>query len=285
MNRTYRLSTVLFGICAGLFAFAAEPDVVIHDDGPNAESMTSTADGALIFGSMSKAEIFRAPKGAASAEVWIKPGTNGLQRILGVFADERSRTLWVCSSGTPTALKTFDLASGAPKGSYDFPGGTGTCNDIATATDGTVYATDTTGNRIVRLPKGGTDLEVWTADPKIAGGIDGIALGDDQTVYINTFFTGHLVRITVGQDGKAGAITELNLSKPLSRPDGLRFIRKDTFLLTEGGGRADRVTIQGDNANIEVLKEGLEGPRAVTLTGNTVWVLVGGVRAVAVPLN
>ena len=120
MNRTFRLSTVLFGICAGLFAAAAEPDVVIHEDGPNAESMTSTADGALIFGSMSKAEIFRAAKGAASAEVWIKPGTNGLQRILGVFADERSGTLWVCSSGTPTALKTFDLASGAPKGSYDF---------------------------------------------------------------------------------------------------------------------------------------------------------------------
>ena len=285
MNRTLRLFTALFGICAGLCAVPADPDIVIHEDGPNAESMTSTTDGALIFGSMSKAEVFRAAKGAASAEVWIKPGTNGLQRILGVFADERSGTLWVCSSGTPTALKTFDLASGAPKESYDFPGGTGTCNDIATASDGTVYATDTTGNRIVRLPKSGTALEVWTADPKIAGGIDGIALGDDQTVYINTFFTGHLVRIAVGQDGKAGAITELTLSKPISRPDGLRFIKKDTFLLAEGGGRADRVTIQGDNANIEVLKEGLEGPRAVTLTGNTVWVLVGGVRAVAVPLN
>lgn len=284
MNRTICLVTVLFGIGVGLCA-AAESEVVIHEDGPNAESMTSTADGALIFGSMSKSEIFRAAKGAASAEVWIKPGTNGLQRILGVFADQKSGTLWVCSSGTPTALKTFDLASGSPKGSYDFPGGTGTCNDIATASDGTVYATDTTGNRIVRLPKGGAALEVWTADPKIAGGIDGIALGDDQTVYINTFFTGHLVRIMVGQDGKAGAITELNLSKPVSRPDGLRFIKKDTFLLAEGGGRADRVTIQGDTANIEVLKDALEGPRAVTLTGNTVWVLVGGVRAVAIPVN
>src|SRR5580692_9116029 len=141
MNRTLRLFTALFGICAGLFAATAEPDVVIHEDGPNAESMTSTADGALIFGSMSKAEIFRAAKGATSADVWIRPGTNGLQRILGVFADQRTNTLWVCSSGTPTALKTFDLESGAPKGSYDFPGGTGTCNDIATASDGTVYAT------------------------------------------------------------------------------------------------------------------------------------------------
>lgn len=282
MNR--QLLLALLGIVTGI-CFAAEADVVIHEDNPNAESMTSTADGALIFGSMSKSEVFRAAKGAASAEIWIKPGTNGLQRILGVFADQRSGVLWVCSSGTPTSLKTFDLASGAPKGSYDFPGGTGTCNDIATASDGTVYATDTTGSRIVRLPKGASALEVWSADPKLAGGIDGIALGDDRTVYINTFFTGRLVRIAIGPDGKAGAITELNLSKPISRPDGMRFLEKDTFLLAEGAGRADRVTIHGDNAIVEVLKEGLEGPRAVALTGDTVWVLVGGARATAVPLN
>jgi len=273
------------GVLVSLCAAAAQPDIVIHEDGPNAESLTSTADGAVIFGSMAKAEVFRAVKGAASAEVWIKPGTNGLQRVLGVFADQRAGTLRVCSSGTPTALKTFDLASGAPKSSYDFPGGTGTCNDIAIATDDTVYATDTTGNRIVRLAKGGTALETWSTDPKLAGGIDGITLGDDRTVYINTFFTGHLVRIAVAQDGKAGAATELNLSRPLSRPDGMRSLTQTTMLLVEGGGRLDRVTIQGDNANIEVLKDGLDAPRAVTRDGNSAWVLVGGIRAVAVPVN
>ena len=240
-------------------------DITIHEDGPNAESMTSTADGALIFGSMSKAEIFRAAKGAATAEVWITPGTKGLQRILGVYADQRGNTLWACSSGNPTALKTFDLASGAAKASYDFPGGTGTCNDIAIATDGTVYATDTSGNRIVRLPKGGAALELWSADPKLAGGIDGIAMGNDQTVYINTFFSGHLVRIAVAQDGKAGAVAELTLSQPITRPDGMRSVTQNTMLLVEGSGKLDRVTIQGDGAKIEVLKEGLEAPRAVAL--------------------
>jgi len=283
MSRTF-LSALLFTLLASLCG-AADSDIAIHEDRPNAESLTSTADGAVIFGSMSKAEIFRAAKGATSAEVWIKPGTNGLQRNLGVFADQRSGTLWACSSGTPTSLKTFDLANGAPKASYDFPGGTGTCNDIAIATDGTVYATDTTGNRIVRLPKGGAALETWSADPKLAGGIDGIALGDDRTVYINTFFTGHLVRIAVAQDGKAGGATELTLSQPLTRPDGMRSVTQSTMLLVEGAGRLDRVTIQGDNAKIEVLKDGLDAPRAVTLVGNTAWVLVGGVRGVAVPVN
>ena len=283
MNRTIRLLTVLFGIGASV-CLAADSDIVIHEDGPSAESLTSSADGAVIFGSMSKAEVFRAAKGSASAEVWLKPGTNGLQRILGVFADDKSGTLWVCSSGTPTALKTFDIASGAPKASYDFPGGAGLCNDIAIATDGTVYATDTNGNRIVRLKKGATAMDEWSADSRLAGGIDGIALGDDKTVYINTFFTGHLVRIAVGSDGKAGAMTELNVSAPIARPDGMRSVKPGTMLLIEGG-HLDRVTFDGDNAKIEVLKDGLNRSTAVTLVGNTAWVLVEGARAVAVPVT
>lgn len=284
MRTTTQRSAILFGICIGVCLAASGQEIVIHEDGPSAESLTSTADGAVIFGSMSKQEIFRATKGSASAEVWIKPGTSGLQRILGVLADERSGTLWVCSSGTPTALKTFDLASGVPKASYDFPGSTGLCNDIAIATDGAVYATDTSGSRVVRLKKGGSALEEWASDPKLAG-IDGITLGNDQTVYINTFFTGHLVRIAVGPDGKAGILTELTLSKPLSRPDGMRSLTQSTMMLAEGAGRVDRVTIQGDNANIEVLKEGLNGATAVTMVGSTAWVLVGQVRAIAVPTN
>ena len=99
MNRPLVLA-LLFGAFASS-CLAAQPDIVIHGDGPNAESLTSTADGAVIFGSMAKAEVFRSAKGATSAEVWLKPGTAGLQRILGVYADQRSGVLWVCSSGTP----------------------------------------------------------------------------------------------------------------------------------------------------------------------------------------
>ncbi len=198
---------------------------MIHEDGPNAESLTSSADGAVIFGSMAKAEVFRAAKGATAAEVWIKPGTNGLQRILGVFADDRSNTLWVCSSGmgpnsAPTVLKIFDLGeSGEPKASYDFPRAAlerATTLQSRTETARRVCHRHDTGTALCVCQRAATALEVWVADPKLAGGIDGIALGDDQTVYINTFFTGHLVRIAIGQDGKAGTITELNLSMPVS---------------------------------------------------------------------
>lgn len=105
--------------------------------------------------------------------------------------------------------------------------------------------------------------------------IDGIAFGDPGTIYINTVTTGHLFRIPVGKDGTAGAITQIQPSQELSRPDGMRSLGQNEFLLIEGAGRLDHVTIDGDNAKIEVLKDGFNGPTAVTQVGNTAWVLEG----------
>ena len=39
-------------------------------------------------------------------------------------------------------LKTFDLASGAPKGSFVLPDPQSMCNDIAVGPDGTAYVAD-----------------------------------------------------------------------------------------------------------------------------------------------
>jgi sugar lactone lactonase YvrE len=254
-------------------------DITIHEDKPFPESLSSGSDGTLYIGSVTHSEIFRAPKGAATAEPWIKPGTNGLQRVLGVLVDQKANTLWVCSSkngqqGAPTAVKTFDLKTGDPKSSYDFPGDTGLCNDIAISPDGAAYVSDTTANRILRLKKGGSALDVWMKDDKLAG-IDGIAFGDPATIYFNTVTTGHFFRVPVKADGTAGELAELKPSQPLSRPDGMRTLGKNTFLMIEGAGRLDRVTVEGDNARIEVLKDGFNGPTAVTQTGKTAWVLEG----------
>jgi sugar lactone lactonase YvrE len=257
---------------------AAPTEITVHEEKPFPESLSSTSDGTLYIGSVTKSEVLRASKGAATAEPWIKAGTNGLQRVLGVLADQKANTLWVCSSkvgdGAPTALKSFDLKTGAAKGSYDFPGNTGLCNDIAVGPDGTAYATDTTANRILRLKKGATALDVWVKDDRLAG-IDGIAFGDNTTIVFNTVTTGHLFRVPVKADGAAGDLTELHPSQALSRPDGMRPLGKNEFLLIEGVGRLDHVTVTGDDAKIDVLKDGFNGPTAVTRTGNIAWVLEG----------
>lgn len=278
---------------AGAAAAQGRPDVEVNDTMVSPESITSSQDGTLFFGSTAKGTIYRAAPGAARAEAWIQPGTTGLINTLGVFADDRANTLWVCSSSTggrggapvvgETTLRSYDLRTAAVKSVYPFPGG-GLCNDIAVAADGTTYATETIGGRILRLKPGASALDVWVTDPMLAI-VDGIALLADGAVYVNTFTTGKLIRVPVGAGGAAGAPVQLETSLPLVRPDGLRTVGRNRMLQAEGSGRLTEVTINGNQAEVKVLKEGLTNATAVTLVGDTAFVLVDRLKAVAVPYS
>ncbi|HEX4278047.1 MAG TPA: hypothetical protein VHZ74_21985 [Bryobacteraceae bacterium] len=267
-------------IAVSALSAAPPTEVTIHDDKPFPESVTSTSDGTLIIGGLNKGVVYRAAKGASTAELWIKPDTNGLQRVLGVLADQKSNTLWVCSAKrpnatAPTAVKTFDLKTGASKGSYDFPApDNALCNDIAIGPDGSAYLSDTLANRILRLKKGASALDVWVKDDKLAGA-DGIAFGDNSTIYVNTVTTNRFFRVPINKDGSAGAVAELKPSQALSSPDGMRALGNNQFLMIEGAGRLDHVTVSGNDAKIEVLKDGFKGPTAVTRIGNNAWVIEG----------
>jgi sugar lactone lactonase YvrE len=210
--------------------------------------------------------------------------------VLGVLADERANTLWLCSAAMPvpgappaagkvSSLLTFDLKSGQPNVVYPFPAPASACNDIAIDADGTAYATDTPNGRIFRVKPGSKTLELFMQDDRLRG-IDGIVFGGDGTLYVNIVSRGALLRID-GQgvqkaDRTAGAITELTLSEPVKGPDGFRLIEGNRFLLAEGqGGRVDEVTITGNTAKIRVLKEGLNSPPGVTLVGRTVYAIEG----------
>jgi streptogramin lyase len=246
------------------------------------ESLTHTADGAVYFGSLGRDSVYRATPKSSRAEVWIQPKSSGLQSVLGVLADEPAGVLWVCASATgghggkpvagETALKAFSLRDASLKGSYAFPGN-GVCNDMAVAADGTVYVTDTTGARVLRLKKGAAALDVWAADKTLLATVDGIAVLADGSVYTNSVGQHFLARIAVNADGSAGTITKLESSRPLMRPDGMRSVGRNTILLVEAAGRLDEVTIDGDKAEIKVLKEGITGPTAVTLVGGMAYVI------------
>jgi sugar lactone lactonase YvrE len=259
---------------------ADRPEITFADGRIFPESLTSTRDGAIYFGSVGLDSVYRATPDSSVARTWIQPKTNGLQQVLGVLADEPAGTLWVCASATggrgapvvgETSLKAFALKNASFKASYAFPGN-GLCNDIAVAKDGTVYATDTFQARVLRLKKGASALDVWSADPALLNTADGIAVLDDGSVYVNSVGQGFLARIAVQPDGSAGAITKLESSQPLSRPDGMRSVGGRTMLLVEGAGRLDEVTINGNRAEIKVLKDGLAGPTAVTLVGDMAYV-------------
>lgn len=253
------------------------------------ESLTSTRDGTLYVGSLNLGGVVKvAPGGKAVA--FIQPGAAGSRSVLGVLADEASGTLYVCSndmtglgisgpSDTKGAwLMTFDLANGAPKGSFPLADPKSMSNDIAVGYDGAAYVTDSFTPNVYCLRPGSTALEVWATDPLLAPakngvGLDGIAFGPDGHLYVTQFIPGALFRIAV-KDDKAGAVTALKPSRALDRPDGFRAFG-DGFLLIEGAGRLDRVTIKGDVALIETIQDGFVEPVGVTVVGDVAWVAEG----------
>jgi hypothetical protein len=78
----------------------------------------------------------------------------------------------------------------------------------------------------------------------------------------------------MAKDGKAGAVTELKPSRPLDHADAMRAFG-DGFLLIEGNGKLDKVSVKGDDATIETVKDGLAEPVSVTQVGDIGWVAEG----------
>jgi hypothetical protein len=93
-------------------------------------------------------------------------------------------------------------------------------------------------------------------------------------IYVNTFAKGDFFRVEV-KDGAPGKITKLRPSRPLKFPDGLRSTDGQMFIMAEGGGSVDRVTVNGDNVDIETIKDGIAGPTSVALVGQTLWASEG----------
>ncbi len=300
--RNYRLTLRSFAFISALAAAlvsaaSAVPAATVTVPGTTdfPESLTASADGTLYFSSLAGGRIFRAAPGAAQASEWIRQGADGLSSALGVLADDKSNSLFVCSNdmsragiaiptgNKPTSLKIFDLQTGAAKASValpsaSLPGQSPLCNDIALAADGTAYVTDSLGGRILRLKPGAKEFEVWAQDARwdVKGPqLDGIAVLPDGSVYANIFQGDGLYRIAVNADGSAGTITRLQTSRPLFHSDGLRAFGPNRLLMVEGEtkGTLDLITVSGDSAKIDTIKAGFEGPVSLAQVGDTVYVL------------
>jgi hypothetical protein len=274
-SRLFVLSLAALLVCSAVQA--AEPQLVVTTDPQSQpESVTVAPDGSLFLGSASKPVIYRAAKGATQAQIFIDVGAaEGNVSFLGVLADGATGTLWACQiigtgKNRHSILRSFDLTNAAPKFRWPLPGDINLCNDFVIGPDQALYVSDTFGSRIFRLKPGASEPELLIED-RTLDGIDGITfLGSD--LYVNNVVSNNLYRIPLDQAGKAGAPVQIWPDRPIKGPDGMRAANGKLYLAENRNGRASMVTVNGDQATVVTILDGLTQSTAIEPAGDTLWV-------------
>src|ERR1700750_1849411 len=174
----------------GLAQAASAAEILIVDAKSQPESLTVAPGGVLIVGSASTPYVYKVRPGSTAAEKFIDASAEGTGTFfLGMLADAATNTLWTCQI-TPvpptqrhTALRSFDLTTGAPKIRWELPGDNTTCNDFAIGPDKALYITDTATGKIYKLPAGASTAELFLEHRTLMG-VDGITFLNG-TLYVN----------------------------------------------------------------------------------------------------
>src|SRR6202042_771873 len=278
ISNARRLATCVALIMSfGQAAFAS--DILIADAKSQPESLTMAPGGVLIVGSASSPFVYKVPAGSSTAEKFIDASAEGPGTFFfGMLADASSNTLWTCQltpvpDTTPvrrhTALRGFDLTTGAPKIRWNLPGDDSTCNDFAIGPDKALYITDTANGKIYRLPAGASTAELYL-EHQTLNGVDGITFLDG-TLYVNNVVFNKLYRIPVDAAGKPGRPVDIWMDQPVRGPDGMRAANGKLFVAENGSGKISALTINGDKASVTVLKEGLKTATGIEPAGDTLW--------------
>jgi len=271
---------------------ASAADILIGDGKASPESLAVGPGGVLLVGSASTPFVYKVRAGETTAEKFIDasaegPGTS----FLGMLVD--GNTLWTCQlspvpGATParraSALRGFDIATGAQKVRWNLPGDSSICNDFAVGPDKALYITDTLNAKIYRLPAGAASADLFLEDRAALAGIDGITfLGG--ALYVNNVRTSKIYRVPVDAAGKASPAVEIVLDLPLRGPDGMRAANGKLLVAENGAGKISSITVSGDKGTVTVLKEGLMTPTAVEPAGDTIWIAErGSGKAVSMPM-
>jgi sugar lactone lactonase YvrE len=120
---------------------------------------------------------------------FVPAGAHGLAAALGMAVDAERRLLWIVSAGLPhaaglpeperdtSALLAVDLASGELRRKVAAPAGKRLWNDLALATDGTVYVSDPGSASVARVSLDGTVTTLAERHGLVSPG--GLALAAD----------------------------------------------------------------------------------------------------------
>lgn len=281
-------------IVAGFAQAATATEILIADEKSSPESLTIAPGGTLIVGSASTPFVYRVRPGATTAEKFIDAATEGPGTFFfGMLADAATGTLWTCQL-TPvpdakparrhTALRGFDLSTGAQKLRWDLPGDNSVCNDFSIGPDKALYISDTGNGKIFKLPAGAATAQLFLEDLNALRGIDGITFLNG-TLYVNNVITSKIYRIPIDSNGKAGSPVEIPLDLPIKGPDGMRSANGKLLVAENGSGKISVITVKDDTGKVTVIHEGLRTPTAVEPAGDVIWIAERGAgKAVSIPM-
>src|SRR3984885_9483547 len=166
MTNNARCFATCIALLTGLAQAMPAAEILIADAKSQPESLTLAPGGVLIVGSASTPFVYKVRPGSATAGKFVDASAEGPGTFFfGMLADAATKTLWTCQL-TPvgdtkpvkrrTALRGFDLSTGAEKLRWNLPGENSTCNDFSIGPDKALYISDTANARIYRLAAGET---------------------------------------------------------------------------------------------------------------------------------
>lgn len=280
-----RRLAIYLAISASFAQVAFATEVLVVNSKSEPESVTIAPGGILFASSASSPFVYRVRSGSNVAEKFVDASTEGPGTFFfGVLADAATNTLWTCqltpvTGITPvrprSALRGFDLVTGAQKVRWNLPGVNSVCNDFSIGPDKALYITDTINGRIYKLAAGATIAELFLEDSTLLIGVDGITFLEGR-LYVTNVFTSKLYRIPMDSSGKAGPALELTTDQTIKAPDGMRAAHGKLLLADSGNGKIEALTVTGDKAHITVLKGDLNTPTAVEPSGDVLWIAERG---------
>ncbi|HEK3624918.1 TPA: hypothetical protein SMW24_000960 [Pseudomonas aeruginosa] len=238
------------------------------------------ADGTLYVGLVTSGRILRKPPGGEWETFFA--GSPAIFAATALRLDEPRGLLWGNSPDflpagrrRPHGVFALDLATGAVRRYLTLPGD-GMGNDLAVAPDGTVYLSETRDGSLMRLRPGEPAFQVLLRDSRLAGpgglGAAGIVRVDDDTLLVGNFGSGAIH--VVGGVATRPRLREMELPRTLENPDGMALAPDGSLIVLEnairsGAGKVLRIAepLAPGRRGIEVIREGLESPVNLTVTG------------------
>jgi sugar lactone lactonase YvrE len=270
------------------------------------EGVAVDKHGNFYIGSMELGAVHVAQANSEESQPFIAPdATNELISVIGLYVDDATDTLYVCSSdagnsaqaGTAqAAIKAFQLPGGDFIASYEWPEFSGTawtnevprgvngfCNDMTMDADGNLYATDSWYPRILRLGAGDDALKEWIVDPIFhptddPWHLNGIDIDQASNVlYVVENHPGTLYAVPIEANGGPGTPVEVDVSpRSLLSPDGLKVAAPNLLITAEGGndgGGVSVLRVDGANATVEEVISGFNQVATLALREASAWVI------------